>query len=546
MPKLSLSKVAGLLPTLVLAILAVGCTDETIVYQERAPFNPPADAASGFVGYYTVSQKQTTCGNCHADFQAEWSETRHASAYKSLTDLPAGTTQPYCFSCHAVTNRGNNSAGKAAGYDVVADSTYRDVQCESCHGGGLQHIESVNAGSVIRPLAHLGLGVKDQDGVIQATADTAASCAACHTGVHTPFVEQWLQSRHALVRKDEVTRVGATCQGCHEGRGAAERLTGDVTWVEGKWSATDPIDKMLPITCGVCHDPHGGPNKYQLRFPINSLDENNNLCIKCHNNRAQPVGGSSRGNQPHGAQGGVLLGFAGYRPPNFGYDTARIFGSHATSANPDLCAGCHVQRQTINDASGKFQFQSVGHLFKPIPCLDAKGNPTGDDDCDDTATARSWIACTKSGCHANATAAANLFNATATEVQGLVDFLWNDKNANRALDAYPTDDGYLALIKKNTTDINPSDQIITAADGCQFNVYMTAPHLADHPDGSKGTHNPFLYRALLTSCASYLKSIYAFLPAPPASLQAIIDKWDAPVQGNKPVIARVPLPAFDR
>ena len=546
MPKLSLSKVAGLLPTLVLAILAVGCTDETIVYQERAPFNPPADAASGFVGYYTVSQKQTTCGNCHADFQAEWSETRHASAYKSLTDLPAGTTQPYCFSCHAVTNRGNNSAGKAAGYDVVADSTYRDVQCESCHGGGLQHIESVNAGSVIRPLAHLGLGVKDQDGVIQATADTAASCAACHTGVHTPFVEQWLQSRHALVRKDEVTRVGATCQGCHEGRGAAERLTGDVTWVEGKWSATDPIDKMLPITCGVCHDPHGGPNQYQLRFPINSIDETQNLCIKCHLNRVQPVGGSSRGNQPHGAQGGVLLGFAGYRTPGFVYDTARIFGSHATTANPDLCAGCHVQRQTINDASGKFQFQSVGHLFKPIPCLDAKGNPTGDDSCAFTSAARSWNACTKSGCHANATVAASAFNSTKTEVQGLVDFLWKDKNGNRALDASPIDDGYLALIKKNTTDINPSDNIVTAADGCQFNTYLTSPNLADHPDGSKGTHNAFLYRALLSACASYLKSIYAFLPAPPADIQAIIDRWDAPVQGRSPVIARVPLPSFDR
>ena len=63
------------------------CTTEKIVFKDREPFNPPPDAASGFLGYYTVSSKQTSCGNCHVGQQTKWAQTRHASAYKTLADL---------------------------------------------------------------------------------------------------------------------------------------------------------------------------------------------------------------------------------------------------------------------------------------------------------------------------------------------------------------------------------------------------------------------------------------------------------------------------
>jgi hypothetical protein len=52
---------------------------------------------------------------------------------------------------------------------------------------------------------------------------------------------------------------------------------------------------------------------------------------------------------------------------------------------------------------------------------------------------------------------------------------------------------------------------------------------AGHPDGSYGTHNAFLYRALISSCISYLAGKYpTILPAPPAEVQAIIDRYDGP------------------
>src|SRR5262249_38903295 len=119
---------------------SAACTNEKIVYRDRQPFNPPADAASGFLGYYNASTKTTTCGNCHVGHQTDWKATAHASAYKTLADLPAGVAQPTCYNCHTVNDNGNKTTGNV-GYKAVKDSAYFDVQCESCHGPGYAHVQ---------------------------------------------------------------------------------------------------------------------------------------------------------------------------------------------------------------------------------------------------------------------------------------------------------------------------------------------------------------------------------------------------------------------
>ncbi len=74
--------------------------------------------------------------------------------------------------------------GKPAGYTVVPDSAYHDVQCESCHGPGLTHAENPDI-TTNQPLASIHV-------------DTALAngCGGCHTGTHEPFVDQWVQSAH--------------------------------------------------------------------------------------------------------------------------------------------------------------------------------------------------------------------------------------------------------------------------------------------------------------------------------------------------------------
>ena len=127
----------------VAAIATVSGCDDDIVYRDRPPFNEPADPASGFVGYYAAAEGRTTCGNCHAYFQAGWEETAHAHAWQTLDDRDAPAS---CYSCHTITERGNVATG-VVGHDKVQDETYYDVQCESCHGPGRAHAESAKAGT---------------------------------------------------------------------------------------------------------------------------------------------------------------------------------------------------------------------------------------------------------------------------------------------------------------------------------------------------------------------------------------------------------------
>ena len=477
------------------AIAVSGCSDDRIVYRNRPPFNPPPDASSGFLGYYDAFAKQTTCGNCHVDFQASWKGTRHASAYSTLAENPA--SQASCYGCHTVNGRGNQIFGTAAGHDVVQDSAYYDVQCESCHGPGLAHVEGVGQGTLIRPLAKLSVG-------------GGGTCGDCHTGTHHPFAEEWAASRHANVSASRA--ADPSCSGCHDGRGALERWGVVANYVE-KGTAT----AYQPTTCGVCHSPHGSENPSQLRFPVTSVDPDQNLCIKCHLRRGEPAVSSS---SPHAPQGAVLLGFAGWRPPGFVYDTASIYGSHATDRNPKLCAGCHVAKFTVTDAlTGDFSFQATGHLMRAIPCLDVEGRPTADKTCAYTTVARSWQTCATSNCHGNATAAATVFNDSRALMKSFVDQLWTDVNTNGSLQASPTDAGLLPTVRASSPgEWSNSDNQITPAEGAEFNARLCGEFGQSNSDNSKGVHNPFLCRALLIATIDYVTDYYALPPAPPTAL----------------------------
>ena len=471
--------------TVVATAAFLGCEDD-VVYQDRPPYNPPPAAAASFLGYYDAPTQKATCGNCHAGFRGSWFTTKHAQAYNTLNSNPG--KQDSCFGCHTVNGRGNAAVGTTAGWDGVKDVAYHDVQCESCHGAGQQHIDGIGQGNLIKPLAKFGM-------------DGTGNCGDCHTGTHHPFVEEWRQSAHAIVDVEHASNP--SCVGCHESRGAVAKWGVDADYAE----KADPTDYQAIATCATCHDPHGSENPSQLRFPVTSTDPEENLCIKCHLNRAEPVPPSKV--TPHAPQGGVLLGFAGWRPPGFAYDTARVYGSHATTKNPKLCAGCHVVAFDVTDpASGNVTFNATGHLFRPIPCLDAQGKPTADKTCPYTATARSWKSCSDSQCHGpDANVAVTLFNTVRSRMKGYTDQLWQDLNKDGNINPPPTDGGLLATLKAQ----NPgewSTDAITPAEGAEFNARLCGEYGSKNSDNSKGVHNPFLCEALLTSTISFIKINY--------------------------------------
>ncbi|MEO8636213.1 MAG: multiheme c-type cytochrome [Gemmatimonadales bacterium] len=504
--------------------LLASCTDT--VFRDRPPFNDPPDAASGFLGYFTTADQQTTCGNCHVGQQGDWVQTKHATAWGDLQ--ASGFANASCEGCHSVNSRGNQPFA-VVGQDSVKSTAYHDVQCESCHGPGFTHVQNPTV-IANRPLA--SADIYPSTPVADTAAAVNSSCGACHTdngpARHHSYLKEWLSSRHGQLNTHAAPNP--SCQPCHEGKGAL--LAWGVTTNYKEFGTAT----LLPQNCVVCHDPHGTakdanglPLPGQLRYAIDTPVLEQNLCTKCHNRQGDATPSGFRG--PHGAQGPVLFGTAGYFAPGSSYDTTTILASHGSTANPRLCAGCHVNKLTGVDSAGN-SITFSGHSFHPLPCLQQKSPPVVDttytNACAFDAPSRSWASCTTSGCHATEAIAVQRLTQFETEKNGYIDILWRDVNGNAALDAFPTDSGYLPKILLNApNDLDftnpPFSTTLTGAKGALFNTQLTAEALASHPDGSHGVHNPFLYRALLqASIADLLATYGTFLPAPPAPIMAAI------------------------
>ncbi|HUG39280.1 MAG TPA: multiheme c-type cytochrome [Longimicrobiales bacterium] len=392
------------------------------------------------------------CGNCHIGMHAEWRETAHAGAWEDLQ--ASGSAVESCEGCHAVGEKGNPIEDQNVAWAATADPRYHDVQCESCHGPGLDHVTNPDA---TQPLAPLDVG-----------ADLTFGCGECHRGAaeaHNPFVEEWTLSAHG--KRGTNMQSQESCIGCHEGRGAL------AAWgVKAEYIEKDQAEP-LPITCGVCHDPHDATNPGQLRFAVEVANVELNLCMRCHRQRAVPDPGSSRG--PHSPQGPLLLGEnVGWIPPNFEYDETRIVSTHGTERNPRLCATCHVNAFEVTDEDG-VTVTASGHLFKPIPCLDAQGLPTVLDDC--TLEQRSFASCTPSGCHGDQNAARSAYISSTDEIAGLV------ADLSELLDQLPS------------TEFDSGDNVFTTAEGARFNAQLGS--LGRPGRSSSAVHNPFLTEALL-------------------------------------------------
>ncbi len=452
-----------------LMIVGTACTDEKIVFQDRELFNPPPDSIAGFLGYFDETEKVTTCGNCHVGVQASWENTAHADAWATLEG--SGHSQVFCEGCHTVSELGN-FVSEAAGHNLVSDTSYFDVQCESCHGPGLAHVENPDAG---QPLPSI-------------LVDSLNGCGECHSGTHHPFAEEWSQSAHAEPAGFVISHAAGDpedeCLNCHTAQGALDAWGVEPEFLE----ATAAVDDYAGITCAVCHDPHGSAFEGQLRYPIDVPEQATNLCMKCHYKRAQPDLESSTLRGPHSPEGPLLLGESvGWIPPSFEPLADRIVGSHGSEGNERTCAACHVSSFEVNDdETGDFLFNSTGHLFLAIPCVDAQGIPTTDQTCN--LPDRQFSGCTTSGCHLGADAARTAYTTALNRIAALVAEV----------------DSLILLAPAGERDSR--DGVFTVADGAWFNA-----RLGELPGTS--THNPFFAEQVLVASIKALRAEYG-LSAP--------------------------------
>jgi len=454
------------LATILVAATAWGCTQSETTFVDREPFSPPPDTVNGFMGYFDAASKQLTCASCHVSRSGEWKTTGHADAYNTLVN--SGDAQDFCYGCHTVSNVGNTSP-PPAGYNLTQTPVYWDVQCESCHGPGYEHVLVPDAGTA--PLAS-----------IKGTPGTPAACGTCHSGSHHPFIGEWAISRHNMM--NEYPRGRDDCISCHTGQGALEFFGVHTSYLE----ENAPVGMQETITCAVCHDPHGSEFDDQLRFSLSTNDANLNLCIKCHNRGAEvdQDAGGTRG--PHAPEGPLVLGAdVGWFPPGFEPELDSIRGTHGSARNERLCATCHVDSYTATDGqTGGFLFQVTGHRFLAIPCVDSDTVPTQAQDCT-TLAERTFRACTSSGCHGDEAAA----RAAYTLANGRIDPL------------IATVDSLLALVPPS--ELDPNTGVFTTAKGSKFNNDLAKT------TGSS-THNPFLIEGLLLASIQALNDDYGPFP----------------------------------
>jgi predicted CXXCH cytochrome family protein len=454
---------------LVLAVLS-GCVDESVVQQDSNLFDDPPTAAQGFLGYSDQAGKLTVCGNCHVEKQSEWEQTPHAHAWSTLQN--SGEAEALCEACHTVNANGNAVVGDA-GWVATQDTRFQDVQCEACHGPGLEHVSNPQKANI--PLASVAVGLEATNG-----------CGECHQNIHHPFLQEWEASAHSnlypfVAERDE-------CAACHTGNHALEAWGVQSVFVE-EASGAD-----YPITCAVCHDPHGGTNGKQLRFRIDTPSIEANLCMKCHQRLGNPdLQDSAAG--PHSPQGPLLLGTAGWWPPNLQWN--QIVSSHGTpEANPRLCAGCHVVPFDVTDAAtGDFMVEATGHIFSPIPCLDGEGRPIARGNCPDAQ--RTFAACAASGCHTDEDAARSAKAGAEARIAQL-------RGALGSL-----------LGQVPDAEFDGSDQRYTTAEGAEFNRKLAR--------GGAHVHNPFLTETLLISSMEAVRAQYGVTLQSPVSLTPALE-----------------------
>ena len=123
-------------------------------------------------GITKVYATDITCRKCHKKTHETWEKSGHGKAYATLKKVNK-SFDPECLVCHTV---GFNQPG---GFVSENDSPkLKNVQCETCHGPGLDHSK--------KPKSGWG-------------ADAASACARCHVKNHSPkfnFIKYWARIKH--------------------------------------------------------------------------------------------------------------------------------------------------------------------------------------------------------------------------------------------------------------------------------------------------------------------------------------------------------------
>jgi DmsE family decaheme c-type cytochrome len=207
-----------------------------------------------------------------------------------------------CQACHEDIF---NAFQKNPHHQVEADKKrgFDGKACESCHGPGSKHAESMSAADIRNPLK-----------IAPAAADKV--CLTCH--LNQPTQVGRISSSHA--------RNQVACVACHSVHkngpdGLVARKIPDINKLcsschQDVWASFQrPYTHKLPqgaMSCVDCHNPHG---TFEARS-LQTVSANEPGCLKCHGDLAGPfvyehapvkLEGCMACHQPHGSSNARML-----------------------------------------------------------------------------------------------------------------------------------------------------------------------------------------------------------------------------------------------
>jgi len=110
----------------------------------------------------------TNCKECHEDQYKQWKKTKHAKAFNALkTDDKQNDL--HCAQCHTTGFAQYNGY-----YDLSETPEMTNIQCESCHGIGKLHVQSVERVKSEKLRAAILAHISEQ------------TCTTCHTKSRDP------------------------------------------------------------------------------------------------------------------------------------------------------------------------------------------------------------------------------------------------------------------------------------------------------------------------------------------------------------------------
>ena len=235
--------------------------------------------------------------------------------------------------------------------------------CESCHGSGVKHADSVSPADIVNPgklssekfnqaclVCHANRKTP-QGRIVSGHASNQIACSSCHS-VHGADGKPLVARRNAEINsqcagchisvwaafqkpyKHRLPEAAMSCVDCHNPHASSQPQAMRASFANEPGCFRCHGDKRGPFTfehapvrmegCGSCHEPHGSANPRML-----TRHEVKFTCLECHANKPVPA------NNPQGNLGSVPPAFHDLRSPRYQNCTVchnKVHGSYVNRA----------------------------------------------------------------------------------------------------------------------------------------------------------------------------------------------------------------------